>query len=54
VRLYKPLPAWPAARPQRFELAVLPGLPQFPRRVAFVVTDPTSLRPLQALTLGGC
>lgn len=52
VRLYRPLAAWPAALPQRFTLNVLPGVAEHPRRVAFVVVDPRTLRPLQALALG--
>ena len=52
VRLYRPVAAWSAAEPQRFTLDVLPGVPEHPRRVAFVVVDPVTLRPLQALALG--
>ena len=52
VRLYKPLPAWAARDVQRFSLQVSRGVPEFPRRVAFVVTDASGANPLQALTLG--
>ena len=52
VRLYRPLPAWPAGAERRFTIDVLPGDPAHPRRVAFVVEDPATLRPLQALALG--
>lgn len=52
VRLYKPLPAWTATQAQRFSLQVSRGVAEFPRRVAFVVTDAAGGRPLQALTLG--
>ncbi|MDE2564344.1 MAG: DUF1223 domain-containing protein [Burkholderiales bacterium] len=52
VRLYRPVAAWPAAVPQRLELQVSPGVAEHPRRVVFVVTDPATGRPLQALALG--
>ncbi len=52
VRLYKPVPAWSAAAGAELDLAVSPGAPEHPRRVAFVVTDPATQRPLQALALG--
>jgi hypothetical protein len=51
VRLYKPVPAWPAAQGLKSTLTVSAGEPAFPRRVAFVVTDDRQ-RPLQALALG--
>ena len=52
VRLYKPVPAWPASQGRRFTLQVSRGVAEFPRRVAFVVTDASGARPLQAVTLG--
>lgn len=52
VRLYKSVPAWAAGQPQRLSLQVSRGVPEFPRRVAFVVTDASGARPLQALSLG--
>ena len=51
VRHYQPVPGWPAAQAQRFELAALPGAAEFPRRVAFVVTDASGRQPLQSLAL---
>jgi hypothetical protein len=51
VRLYRPVPAWPAGLARRFSLAVLPGLRAHPRRVVFIVADPQTHRPLQALAL---
>jgi hypothetical protein len=47
VRLYRPLPAWTGAA-QRFELA-LPAPAGRPQRVAFVVEDAATRRPVQAL-----
>jgi hypothetical protein len=52
VRLYKPVAAWPAAAAQQLQLQVSRGDSAFPRRVVFVVTDPSSGRPLQAVVLG--
>ena len=52
VRLYKPVPAWTAGQGQRFTLQVSRGVAEFPRRVAFVVTDGSGAQPLQAVTLG--
>lgn len=52
VRLYKPVAAWPAAQGQRSTLAVSKGVPANPRRVAFIVTDPATERPIHAVTLG--
>jgi hypothetical protein len=51
VRLYQPVPAWGAALGLQGSLAVSRGDPRHPRRVAFVLTDATSARPLQALAL---
>lgn len=52
VRLFRPLPPWAAATPLQAQLQVSPGVAQHPRRVAFVVTDAATHRPLQALALG--
>ncbi len=52
VRLYRPVSAWPATAGTTLDLAVSPGVPEHPRRVAFVVTDPATQKPLQALALG--
>jgi hypothetical protein len=51
VRLYKPVPAWAAASPQKLQLQVSRGEPAYPRRVVFVVTDAQTQRPLQAVAL---
>ena len=51
VRLYQPVAAWAGGEAQRWTLPVLPGDKAYPRRVAFVVTDPATQRPLQALAL---
>ena len=51
VRLYRPVPAWAAGEGSRVQLQVSRGDPKFPRRVVFVVTDPGSARPLQAVAL---
>jgi hypothetical protein len=47
VRLYRPVPAWTGAA-QRFELA-LPPTTGRPQRVAFVVEDAATRRPVQAV-----
>lgn len=52
VRLYRPLPPWQGAQGLRSHLAVSRGVAEHPRRVAFVVVDAGSQRPLQALVLG--
>jgi hypothetical protein len=52
VRLYRPVPAWPAASGLRAALTVSRGVPEHPRRVVFVVTDAATMKPLQALSLG--
>jgi hypothetical protein len=52
VRLLRPVAAWPADRGQRSQLSVTPGDAATPRRVAFVVVDAKTQRPLQALALG--
>jgi hypothetical protein len=51
VRLYQAVPAWGAALGLQGSLAVSRGDPRHPRRVAFVLTDAASARPLQALAL---
>lgn len=52
VRLYRPVAAWPAAQGGEWRLEVSRGVPQHPRRVAFVVVDEAGgQRPLQALAL---
>lgn len=52
VRLVENVAPWPAAAGQRSRLAVSRGVPAHPRRVAFVVVDAATERPLQALALG--
>lgn len=52
VRLYRPVEAWDARSAQLWRLSVSPGVPEHPRRVAFVVTDAQTGAPLQAVTLG--
>jgi hypothetical protein len=52
VRLYRPVPAWPATLGGRAQLTVSAGEAAHPRRVVFVVTDAATARPLQALSLG--
>lgn len=53
VTLYQPVEAWaPGAGAKQWSLALPPAAAGITRRVAFVVTDPASLRPLQALALG--
>ena len=52
VTLYRPLAEWSAsAQSQSFTLE-LPAATSKSRRVAFIVTDPSGARPLQALALG--
>ncbi len=52
VRLYQPVPAWRAGQGSEFVLTVGQGVPAHLRRVIFVVSDPATLRPLQAVSLG--
>ena len=52
VRLYQPIEPWPGRQARQLRLAVGPGEPAHPRRVALVLVDPASGRPLQALALG--
>lgn len=49
VRLYKPVAGWTGG--QRFTLELNPPQAAHPRRVVFVVVDPSSQRPVQALAL---
>ncbi|MBL8305413.1 MAG: DUF1223 domain-containing protein [Rubrivivax sp.] len=51
VRLYRPLSPWAGRDGLKAELDVLRGQPGHPRRVAFVLTDAASDRPLQAVVL---
>jgi len=51
VRLYQPVPAWPASGSVSPSLNLPPAGAQ-PRRVVFVVTDALLTRPLQAAVLG--
>lgn len=52
VRLYRPVADWAAGTTARTQLEVSRGVPAHPRRVAFVVSDAASGRPLQAAVLG--
>ncbi len=51
VRLYQPVLPWAAGAGLQSSLTVSRGDPRHPRRVAFVLTDAASARPLQALAL---
>ncbi len=51
VRLLRPVPAWAADTGHRSQLAVTAGAPTTPRRVAFVVVDAATQRPVQAAVL---
>lgn len=51
VRLYEPVAAWAASGGSMASIGVSRGVAEHPRRVAFVVTDAGSGRPLQALAL---
>lgn len=51
VRLYKPVPPWQATAGGSAQLNVSRGVPDFPRRVVFVVTDAATLKPVQAVAL---
>jgi hypothetical protein len=51
VRLLQPVPRWAAGAGLQAQLKVSSGDPATPRRVAFVVTDAASQRPVQALAL---
>lgn len=52
VRLYKPVPNWAAEKGASLQVNVGPGSPANPRRTVFVVTDPATQRPVQAVALG--
>ena len=52
VRQFQPVAAWAAAAGQKHQLRVSRGDANFPRRVAFIVVDAASQKPLQAATLG--
>ncbi len=52
VRLYRPVPDWAATAGAASSIAVAGGDAAHARRVAFVVSDAASGRPLQALALG--
>lgn len=51
VRLYKPVSPWQATSGGTAQLSVSRGVPQYPRRVVFVVTDAATLKPVQAVAL---
>ncbi len=51
VRQYQPVDAWRASEGLKTQLQVSAGVPEHPRRVVFVVTDPATARPLQAVAL---
>ena len=51
VRLFQPVPAWSPTAGLRSQLNVTRGDAKTPRRVAFVITDAQSQRPVQALAL---
>lgn len=52
VRLYRPVAAWAGSQAHRSQLTVDRGVAAHPRRVAFVVIDAITQRPLQAAVLG--
>ena len=52
VSLYQPVDIWAGKDDKQWSLALPPATAGVTRRVAFVVTDATSQRPVQALTLG--
>lgn len=52
VRLYRPVAEWRAEAGAQQQLDVSRGAPEHPRRVAFVVIDADTGRPVQAATLG--
>lgn len=51
VRLYRPVSPWAGDQAYSSQLSVTPGVPAHPRRVAFVVVDDKSQRPVQAAVL---
>ena len=52
VTLYKPVDAWAGKDDKQWRLDLPPATAGVARRVAFVVTDGATLRPVQALALG--
>ncbi len=54
VRLLQPVAAWDVGAGLQAQLAVSRGVPAHPRRVAFVLLDAATQRPLQAVQLGPC
>ncbi|MDQ2780316.1 MAG: DUF1223 domain-containing protein [Pseudomonadota bacterium] len=52
VRQYQPVSSWGASEGAKLMLTVSPGVPDYPRQVVFVVTDPSTAKPLQAVSLG--
>lgn len=52
VRLYRPVAAWAPVQAYSTRLAVARGVDAHPRRVAFVVVDAATQRPVQAAMLG--
>lgn len=52
VRQYQPVSNWRASEGAKRMLTVSPGVPEYPRQVVFVVTDPVTAKPLQAVSLG--
>ncbi len=52
VRQYRPVGAWAASASTSHQITVGPGVLQHPRRVAFVVTEGATQKPLQAVVLG--
>lgn len=51
VRLLRPVPEWAGPAGARWQLTVSSGAAEYPRRVVFVVTDATTHRPVQAVSL---
>jgi hypothetical protein len=51
VRLYQPVADWKATDGLRAKVVLSVATPGHPRRIAFVVVDPATQRPLQALVL---
>jgi len=51
VRHFQPVAAWPAGAGRKQQLRVSRGDANFPRRVAFIVVDAATQKPLQAVTL---
>jgi hypothetical protein len=51
VRRYEPLPAWNAAEARQWQWSAPASSTPNPRRVVFVVTQPTTQKPIQAVQL---